>query len=382
MSLNAPDHFSYKYELNLDKIPTKRSDRIALNLLLPGLIAGLFLIALGIYELTMGQRPQNNPEISTLLPPWFSLIVFDGIIILLGLWIIVSLLLSYLRYKKVFFDGKKVTLIYRTPFGAKTTIKESIKKYEGVRFRVEFFQFGFINKNKYIIELYHKDFDKTVPLYISTSGHDIRKIWEYYALKLNMPQIITTKDGIAKRESKDVGKSLLTMYNEGLLQNDFSLKSPLPASVAWVCKKDKSVIKPRRIRWDSYNLLTATGIFLALAVLLLNIKNLFSNIFTSCMSLLLLAVIIYLFTKLITKDKLVIKPHKIVIVLKTLAFSRKKYEVLKKDIQTIDIAYSPVSERNFLAIIGGDKTLVFGKKLPIEDLRWVRSFLINDIVKK
>ena len=36
MKFNAPDHFSHSFELKLDTLPTKKSDRIALSILYPG----------------------------------------------------------------------------------------------------------------------------------------------------------------------------------------------------------------------------------------------------------------------------------------------------------------------------------------------------------
>ena len=194
MTDTAPNHYSHSFVLNLDKLPTKKSDRIALHILYPGLIFGTILILLGFYELFNGLShsrtdfdfiPENEGDV--IYQPFMNPTFFDLVIILVGAGIVLSLFLSYIRYKKIFFDGKKVQIIYRPAFGAKKVVKESIGNYEGVRFRIEFFQFGFMTKNKYIIELYHKNPQKTAPLYISTKGKNIRKIWEYYAQKLNPP---------------------------------------------------------------------------------------------------------------------------------------------------------------------------------------------------
>ena len=71
--------------------------------------------------------------------------------------------------------------------------------------------------------MYHDDPDKIAPLYISTKGHNIRQIWENYARLLNLPQIISTDEGIAVRETEDIGKSLQQLYAEGKIKNDFKL---------------------------------------------------------------------------------------------------------------------------------------------------------------
>lgn len=382
MSYNTPNHFGYNLELKLDKIPAKVSDRIALSLLFPGLLVGLFLILLGCYELFHGVEPQSDTVVAEKISPWFNLTFFDSVIIALGLWIICSLIVSYFTYKKVFFDGKKITMVYRKFFGKKFTVKESIKKFKGVRFRVEFFQFGLVNKNKYIIELYHDESDKITPLYISTSGHNIRKIWKNYALALKLPEIIMTDEGWASRNLENIGESLIDIAQKGGLKSKFNAKEAVPHSVSLVKKKDKLVLKNRTVRWDVFNIITAVGACIALLILAFNAQSILRSTISLCLSCILLVFILFILLKILTKDKLVIKPDKIVIVHKTLCFSRKKYDVLKKNIEAVDIAFNPSSERYFLAIIGDDKTFVFGKKLPLDDLRWVRKFLIHHIIKK
>lgn len=380
MSFNAPNHFGYNFELKLNKIPTKCSDRISLSLLLPGLCTAVFLIFLGVYEALNGDIPQE--DISNLIPPLFSLALFDTFLILLGLWTLGALLFNYFTYKKVFFDGKKITLIYRHAFGAKTTIKESLKKYKGVRFRVEFFQFGFLNKCKYIIELYHDDFDKIAPLYISTNGHNIRKIWQSYAEKLKLPEIIMTENGWATRKLQDIDKSILQMHQDGLLADDFDEHKSSPSAIHLVSKKDKNVIKTPKIRWDIFNFLSLFFVGIICAVFFLSLPQLTTHPLGILLSLVLVIFMVFTLCRLFTKDKLIIKAQKIILIHKIFFFSRKKNELNKDDIKIIDVAFNPSNDRYFLLIIGSNKTLVFGKKLPLEDLVWIKQFLIHHIVKK
>ena len=83
---------------------------------------------------------------------------------------------------------------------------------------------------------------------------------------------------------------------------------------------------------------------------------------------------------LLRKDKLVIKADKIVHVHKFMLFSRKHDEIGKKEIEEIDVTLNPVSGRYFVSLISDRKNIIFGKKLPIEDLRWVKKFLIHEII--
>ena len=63
-------------------------------------------------------------------------------------------------------------------------------------------------------------------------------------------------------------------------------------------------------------------------------------------------------------------------------FSRKNNEVLKDDIESVEVSFNPATERYFVTITSDDRTLIFGKKQPIEALRWVKQFLINEIIRK
>ena len=379
--------------LNLDKLPTKKSDRIALHILYPGLIFGTILILLGFYELFNGLShsrtdfdfiPENEGDV--IYQPFMNPTFFDLVIILVGAGIVLSLFLSYIRYKKIFFDGKKVQIIYRPAFGAKKVVKESIGNYEGVRFRIEFFQFGFMTKNKYIIELYHKNPQKTAPLYISTKGKNIRKIWEYYAQKLNLPAVVLTDEGMVRREVSDLDKSIKEMVEEGKTINSYNDREPLPPTIAFVRKRDKTVIKARKIFWDAYNIIAWFCLLLFGGVLLFAsfnaevVSSHFSREFILAFYVVGLFIIAASVIALFRKDKIVVKRDKIVIVHKFMLFSRKNNEIKKADIEAVEVTVNPATGRYYLSIISDNRTAIFGKKIPIEDLRWVKKFLINEVV--
>ena len=393
MTDTTPNHYSHSFVLNLDKLPTKKSDRIALHILYPGLIFGTILIVVGFYELFNGLShsrtdfdfiPENEGDV--IYQPFMNPTFFDLVIILVGAGIVLSLFLSYIRYKKIFFDGKKVQIIYRPAFGAKKVVKESIGNYEGVRFRIEFFQFGFMTKNKYIIELYHKNPQKTAPLYISTKGKNIRKIWEYYAQKLNLPAVVLTDEGMVRREVSDLDKSIKEMVEEGKTINSYNDREPLPPTIAFVRKRDKTVIKARKIFWDAYNIIAWFCLLLFGGVLLFAsfnaeiVSSHFSREFILAFYVVGLFIIAASVIALFRKDKIVVKRDKIVIVHKFMLFSRKNNEIKKADIEAVEVTVNPATGRYYLSIISDNRTAIFGKKIPIEDLRWVKKFLINEVV--
>ena len=135
MNRNIPKHFSNNFRLNIDKLPSKESDRLNLYILLPGLFLGAALFCLGLFEFINGSNNSQplfdklmldaGAEYDSFVSPWF----FDAVLMLLGAGIVISLFLSHLRYKKIYFDGKSVTMIQRPAIGKKKTFRELFRRH-------------------------------------------------------------------------------------------------------------------------------------------------------------------------------------------------------------------------------------------------------------
>lgn len=390
MKNNVAEHFSNHFELKLDKIPTHEADRMSALIYYIGSFLGLALVVLGSYEFFNGMLhpvsafSKGMPEgYEPLVSPAF----FDVTIILIGLGIIFSLLGRYLQYKKIYFDGKNIRVVKRLANGKKIKFNEPLSKYTGVRFRIEFAQLGFLSRNHYIIELLHKNPEKIVPLFITYRKKNIRRIWEYYSRTLGLPAVIMTDEGPVSRKIENLDKSIKELVQMGILKNDFDESLPRPKNVELVRKSDKTVLKNCKIVWDAYNILVAVLIACAAGLLayMRFINPELSQKFHENGELtfaIVIGIIIFL-TGLILfkKDKIVIKKYKIVKVHKFFGFSRKDDEMAKMDIEAIVVTENPATGRFYVAIISDEKTIIFGKKLPIEDLRWTKNFLMHELTK-
>ena len=394
MNRTTQKYFSHSYELNVEHIPTKASDRLAFRITLPGMLLGLVFIAIGVFDYLFRNNKGANLSESELVfdetlvaKSFLNPTFFDFVIVAIGVWTVLAVLASYIRYRKIKFDGNEVEVINRPAVGTKYGFKEDIKNFEGVLFRVEFFQFGIFNKNRYILELAHIDPKKNIPLYISISGKDIRKKWKKYAKTLSLPALIVTNEGVKSFDVNDLNKPLIALVKEGKIDTNFDIDNELPPAIVCAKKKDKTVVKVKKFLWDEYNIISWMGIIVFGSLLCASIYNnpfSFDNIeeqmfsvFHVILFLGLIASVIVLFRK----DKIVIKKQKLIIIHKFVFFSRKKYEVDKDKIESIEVVYSPMTERDFLIITSDDKPLVFGKKLPYRSLNWVRKFLIKEIVQ-
>lgn len=115
--------------------------------------------------------------------------------------------------------------------------------------------FGFLNRNRYIVELYHKNPKKIIPLYISTNDRNVRQKWEYYARTLNLPAMVETDEGLVIREIDDLGKSVREMAEKWNIKEKFDPKAPVPGSLIVKNKDRKTIIKIRNRLWDAYSLM-------------------------------------------------------------------------------------------------------------------------------
>lgn len=378
MKLQSLQYFSHSFKLDFSHESIRLTDKTPRHLVYFGLFFSFLFIFFGFYELfsnmpeekfILDQMPSTTTKViySSILSP----MVFDFAIILLGLFAVFRLTISMLRYRKIIFADGKFSITYRAASGSKNTFTEKLVKYMGVGCRVEFFQCGFVTKNRYVIELIHKDYKKNIPLYISTSQKNIRKIWEQYAKTLNMPAIESTDNGVEIRQVKDLDKSIIVQHEEGLIVDSYDQYEYLPWAITYTRKRDKIVLKARKFWLDVFSIFFMTLVLIACSFLVL-----FDLFFVA---FIVFAISTWFFCR---REKLVIKKNKLVKVNKYMLFSTKENEMEKKDIKNIDVTFNPLTNRYFVAIYSDSNIIVFAKKMPLKDLRWVRKFLIHEIVRK
>lgn len=396
MKQKLPKHLSYDYQLNLDSVPTHSDDRLSLKLILPAIFLGLLMMLLAMFEMFNGMYDAGKSSEgkwhyvldANTREPLFSHLSVDFALIILGIGIIISAIVMYIRYKKIYFNGRTFSEDFRGVFGEVEMFRENINNYRGVRFRVEFFQYGIVTKNKYIIELEHRDPQKTIPLYISTDGRGIYQIWNYYAKRLDKPALIDTDEGTVIKEVYDLDKSLKEYLTDNGMLSLYRENSKPTKYVSCSVRSDKTVIKPKRLLWDPLSIVGALWLafFSIITAAAANfhqqlIPLLGGPLKTYALLASATVVLLSLWLILLQQDKIVIKAGKLILVHKFLLLARKEDETSLGGIKDIAVTYNPSTDRYYLAIIGKDRVLTFGKKMPIEDLQWVRDFIISEIVR-
>lgn len=380
MFVHIPDHFSSRLKFDFDKHPSKVTDRSSIIKSLAGCFFGVLLLSLGIFELFTFLSAENA-QTSSLL----TVEIFAFIISLIALGLILFSALSIIRYKKIIFDGKTFTIIYRPAIGVKHQIVESRENYTGVRFRILFTQTGLFNRNRYIIDLYHPDSNKIIPLYISTNNRNIRKIWESYARLFKLPALSVGDRGLVQRSCDDLDKSLKELHNEGKLPFIANGKFPAPASLNIEETKDSTIITPAGIYWDVFSTLFLLIAIFAMLILIcggvyLTIIGISLPMKYWVLGGILLVTSVYFATKLFTTYKLIIRNDTISVVEILAGSIIKEDKISTAKIENIELSYNPVIDRYSIAIISDDKTIAFSGRLPVNDLLWFKDFIIRKLI--
>ena len=394
MTYVAPNHYSYKFKLDVDTLPAKKTDKLSPTIAVWGLICGLLFTALGAYEIIAYFLNYSDETYDFTLPKNVSLhqlfvlrYSFDTFILLLGLTVTILAAVSLFRKKIVYFDGDRVKVKHKTLFGKSLVAEDELYNYLGVLLKVEYYQLGLITRNRYIIELYHKEKNKRIPLYISTSGKNIRKIWENYADKLKMPALFMTDHGLVSKHHNELNKTLIDMSKRWHLDALYREEENIPNSIKYNARPDKVVLKEKHTFFDVYTILSFFGALFLGALCIWSVlnyallKEYIGNVafaailsFCGCLSL---GILIGIFST----DVLIIKNGDIILG-RNLAMFRTDIESLPTDeIESVDIGHNPITDRYYLSIIAHQGSIVFGKNMPINDLRWIRGCIIREIVK-
>ncbi len=394
MADSKPNHYSYKFKFDMEKLPAEQKDRVSRKLSVLGLIFGLAFIALAVFEIISYFYSEPNEIYEFDMPTRFSTqdilmqrYIFDTIALVLGIIIVAISIFTYWRRKVIYFDGENIKMTYLSLFKQPHTEIEALHNYLGVLLRVEYYQLGLMSRNRYIIELYHPEKEKRVPLYLTTSSRNVRQMWEYYSAKLKLPALFMTDHGLISRHHSELNKTLNDMAAKWHLKSLYRENEKTPATVKCKIEPHRAIVKERRWFFDVYSILALLGILILGTLIVyggLNYQYILPYIgLWGLVALMTLGGIIVLFSTVIlfSKDVLIITDEGILLG-HNILFLRRNAEYVKKDeIAAVDIGHNPTTERYYLSIIADNQSLIFGKNMPVSDLRWVRGFVIKQIAK-
>ncbi|HCU58858.1 MAG TPA: hypothetical protein DIC64_02630 [Alphaproteobacteria bacterium] len=385
------EHYSQKFCLKLDHLPTSATDRLSKLMLFFSGIFGILFFILGTYLLNLTSFEGSTDfekyitKSTIKVHSFVSTETFGWILLILGAGIVVFSVFYDIRFKKISFDGENITAKDYPVIGKPHSFTEKLSNYSGVRLRLKFCQSGLISRNKFIVELYHQDPEKIVPLYISTNPKRIRTIWKEYALKLNLPPLHISEKGMVSHNASDMDRSFSDVVKSWNLPKNFLLEKKHSRNFVCKQKNDKKMIKVRHAILDLYsslNILTILLLGSVLAYAFFNhdiiIKYIPLNA-TLVLYALALTLIIYAYLTLIVRDIMLIHKRKIIIFRKILGFAFQDTVIPFTALRGIDIFLTPTTGRYAINLITERQVTTVFSKLSPDDLRWIKGFLICEM---
>ncbi len=375
MLVHIPDHFSSKFMFDFSKCPTSKTDRSSILKSLAKIVCGFCLLILGVFELLSFVKSGGQNLES----------MFAIIIILLSLSIIISSFISITRYKKFYFDGKKFDIVYKSSVSASYTASVPLEEYEGVRLRILFTQNSIMNRYRYVIDLYHKDSNKIVPLYISKYKTNLIKIWYEYAKAFGLPILSINERGIVRRECVDLDKNLKELSLENKLPFIASGKLPSPKSINIIENRLSTLVKKVGFHsdfctyWSIFVLILSVSVLVSSVVLLFK-NNTMPSSGIGALYILLISVIIYSLLSIFSTTQYEISKNSISLKLYFNKHLIRERVIDMNNIKNIELTYSPVTGRYGIALIENDEICLIEEKLPATDVLWLKDFLIRKIV--
>ena len=383
MLVHIPDHFSSKFRFNLNKTRCSAIDRSSVIKSVSGLILGVLMLGLGFFELYSFLKASKISQHSFVMVEIFSVIV-----IIISFGIISNSLKSLVRYKKLTFNGDSFSILYKPTFGIKHSFDVKLSEYIGVRLRVLFTQLGPFSINRYIIDLYNDDSNKIIPLYISFNKRNIRNIWEDYAKFFELPALSVGERGIIKRDYNDLNKSIIELSKEEKLPFIASGKFPNPDSIEIEETRNSTIIKQQKSFTKMFKFIALYYAFAIACVFLLttlyqdfyfaSITSIFIKLLLLFIALLGTYTIFFFLAK--PSNSIEITDNKILFQQKI--FDKKQHEVsINTDmLKDIVLSYNPKKDKYNLVFIS-DKKISFNiEQLPVNDLVWLKDFIIRKLI--
>lgn len=380
MLVHVPDHFSSNLRFNFKKLPAIVTDRTSVVWGISGWFLGLLMLWLGLFELMSFFKAEKDSSQSLVMVEIFAFVV-----ILIALGLIICSVFSFIRYKKFYFDGKEFQMIYRPAIGVKHQFREPLENYLGVRLRVLFTQSGLFNKNRYVIDLYHQDNNKIVPLYISTNNKNVRKIWENYANILKLPALSVGERGLVQRDCEDLDKSIKELAHAGKLPFINDGKLPAPSCFNITENRNQTIISPKGFYWDAFSSLclfiSIAAIFILLAggVYLTIIGMKFPFHYWLFGGILLL-LSLYFALRLFVSYRLIIKSDCVSLSEHVIGLQLKKKKISTNLIESIELSYNPTLGRYSISIISDDDVIALGSRESVSDLIWLKDFVLRKLI--
>lgn len=358
--------FSSVYRLDTSQLPVRHVDRrfrlIGFGLLLFSLIFGAGSL-FSLLAAAFGGGAGND----LLLDAMFVAISIAAMGT--GVWMVTFCATTCIGNGSVSHEAESI-------FG-KRYWQEPLTRYKGILRRSEYHP-GRKNRpayTLYIVELYHEQKKKRVPLYSATKDDGLRTIWEDYCRQLGLPGLEEDGGEIRERQVADLDKTLRELVAEGKLELEFDPSATPPKGMSLSREGELLRIEMRGVRLAVATIMPAI-IMTAIAsfVAYFTAGPVWVVVFASWLLMFaaLAACWSYIVTPVILIGRDSVRRFK-----KTPWGETQGKTIETAAIESVRIDKAPDSNRQALLLETGTNKLVIGTALPDDALAWLKRCLLT-----
>lgn len=282
--------------------------------------------------------------------------------------------------RSVAFDGSAFTVAERGLFGLRKWT-EPLSAYQGVMRRTRHVRTRNRNYTLYMVDLLHRDEDRSINLYTDTTERGFRNAWEDYARRLHLPAFEEGEGGVVRREAGDLDKSVGELIREGKVEIDYETLSHRAKGLAVDFQGDTVVVTrtgPANPWWGSLLAVIFPLVFVAVALFVPDLPMFGRLLFCGMGALFELVFAIGVLRDLTSRQRLRIGPDGVAVSRVSSSGETARQEISAADVESVSIAQGSDGWRHEVVLAGDSSTLRFGKGLP----RTSVDFVLNAILAK
>ena len=282
--------------------------------------------------------------------------------------------------RTVTFDGTAFTVGERGLRGVRHW-REPLSAFQGVMRRTRHVRTKNRSYTLYIVDLQHRDEDRSINLYTATTDRGFRDAWEDYARRLGLPAIEEGAEGMVRRDAADLDKSVGELIREGKVDIDYQTLSRRAEGLAVGFEGDVVVLTrtgPVNPWWGSALAVAFPLIFVAVAWFAPDLPPVGRLLIGGMGALFELLIAIGVVRDLTSRERLRIGPDRLRVNRVSGAGESAGRSMAASDIESVTVARDS-DRRREIAIAGDTGILKFGKGLSGRSLEFVMNTILAKI---
>lgn len=303
------------------------------------------------------------------------------------------LFFAFRKRRRITFDSFKVTVERMGLFGSRSW-SLPYTDYEGVLHREAQVSGIYASLKLQIIELYHRDPDKTVPLYVQEAAEAPREKWKAYAQRLKLPALTDQGDDAAPKSMEETLRAIRTIVSEdaaaAATATAFDIAAPpkglvlLPDTIDGDAAERVAITKGRVFKFVYIMLLASPILLIATFLYFDRLEKWLADPPWSLIGLLVLGFVLPLYLWLSDRRKkrgVVVSRTRLLVDDMALPEDKRRRTFRLREIEEVRVKAPVQGIGKVLLVAGRSEQVEIGFGLSKEALNWLRDYIIAAVVR-